>query len=117
MSEPTIPNVCDTCHATDDREPICNRGSEAAPYYLCIDRAACTDRATAQQHEAAEKVRAAVEAEKAALEAGDVNAEPGGKHAATGPLKAITDAAVADMTTAAKASEDAPEDEGEASGD
>ena len=101
----SIPRICDTCHATDDREPICNRGSEDAPYYLCIDRAACADRAQRQQHEAVEKIRAA---EQAALEA-----EPEGKHAATGPLQAITDAAVAEMTEAAK---DAPAD-GEASDD
>lgn len=105
--ETTIPRICAVCHATDDREPICNRGSEAAPYYLCIDRQACTDRATAQQREAAEKVRAAVATEREALAAG-------GKHEATGPLQAITDAGVAEMTSAAKASEDAPEDEGEA---
>ena len=107
----SIPNICAVCHATDDREPICNRGSEKAPYYLCINRAACTDRATAQQHEAAEAVRRAVAAEKAALEA-----DPAGKHAATGPLQAITDAGVAEMTEAAKAGEAAPAD-GEASDD
>lgn len=93
----SIPRICDTCHATDDREPIVNRGTERVPYYLCIDRQACTDRATAQQHEAAEKVRNAVAAEKAALEA-----DPAGRHAATGPLQAITDAGAQAMTEAAK---------------
>ena len=96
----TIPRICDTCHATDDREPIVNRGSEDAPYYLCIDRNACADRAQRQQHEAVEKIRAA---EQAALEA-----EPEGK------LQAITDTAVAEI--AEKAREDAPAD-GEASDD
>lgn len=100
----SIPRICAMCHATDDREPICNRGSEQAPYYLCIDRDACLNRATAQQHEAREAILRAAEADRAAP----------GKPAATGPLQAITDAGVAEMTSAAKASEDAPEDEGEA---
>ena len=102
-----IPNVCAICRATSDHERLKNWGIHH-PYWLCEDRQACTDRATAQQHEAAEKVRNAGAAEKAALEAG-----PEGRHAATGPLQAITDAGAQAMTEAAK---DAPAD-GEAGDD
>ena len=92
----SIPNVCAICNATDDHEPMVNKGKYYRPYWWCVDRTACTDRATAQQHEAAEKVRRAVAAEKAALEA-----DPEGRHAATGPMKVITDAAVTEMAEAA----------------
>ena len=91
-----IPNVCAVCNATSDHEHLINKG-KYHPYWLCYDTRACTDRATAQQHEAAEKVRNAGAAEKAALEAG-----PEGRHAATGPLQAITDAGAQAMTEAAK---------------
>ena len=107
----SIPRICDTCHATDDVTPIVNRLSEAVPYYLCIDRQACAERAQRQQREA----RAAEAAEREAPEAA-----PEGKHAATGPLQAVTDAVVADIAgLAAKASTgtDAPDEAGEVSHD
>ena len=98
----TIPNVCATCHATSDRVPMVNTG-EYRPYWLCINRVACTDRATAQQHEAAEAVRRAIEAEQAALraEVAEARAAVLAEGNGAGPLKAITDAAVAEMTSAA----------------
>ena len=99
----SIPRICAMCHATDDVTPIVNWLSEAVPYFLCIDRQACADRAQRQQREA----RAA----EAAGEREAPEAAPEGRHAATVPLQAIADAAVAEMTEAAKAGEAAPEDE------
>ena len=99
---------CSMCLIVPASPAALEKRLEFVPYYLCTDRTACLDRATAQQHEAAEAVRRAVAAEKAALEA-----DPAGKHAATGPLQAITDAGAQAMTEAAK---DAPAD-GEAGDD
>ena len=87
-------------------------------YYLCIDRAACLDRATAQQHEARmaeEAVWRAIAIEKKALEAdvagvkAALAADPGGRHAATGPMKAITDAVVADIQDLAATASSQPD--------
>ena len=106
----TIP-CCAVCLATDDAAHLRNWGKYYRPYWLCVDTKACVDRATAEQHAAREAVLRAVETAKAALEAGDEDPAPEGKHAATGPLKAITDAAVAEMAeTAEKTADDAPAD-------
>lgn len=105
MSAETIPQVCAVCRATSDREPMVNTG-EYHPYWLCINRAACTNRATAQQHEAAEAVRRAIEAEQAALRAEVAEARAAVLAEGTGPLKAITDAAVSEMTEMAAAGGD-----------
>lgn len=115
-TETAVQPCCSMCLIVPDDPAAIEKRLKYVDYYLCVDRTACLDRATAQQHEAAEAVRRAVEAEKAALEAGKAVAEPGGKHAATGPLQAITDAAVDGMQEAATAGGDAPAD-GEASDD
>lgn len=111
----SIPNVCATCHATSDRVPIVNTG-RYRPYWLCTDRVACTDRATAQQHEAAEAVRRAIEAEKAALQAEVTGVKAAVQANGTGPLQAVTDAVVAGIQDQAAAASTQPDGPDEAEG-
>ena len=113
---------CAMCLIVPDDPAALQKRLEFVPYYLCTDRTACLERATRQQHEARdaeEAIMRALAAERKALEAdvaevkAAVAAEATGKHAATGPMKAITDAVVADiqdLAAAASAQPDAPED-------
>ena len=68
MSARSIPQVCAGCGATSDREPMRNEGVYR-PYWLCVNRDACGNRAAARQHAANEAIRRAIETEKAALRA------------------------------------------------
>lgn len=121
-TETIVRRCCSMCLIVpDDPAALKNFGNPAEwsryrNYWLCKDQAACVERASAAQRKARDAVLAAIEAEKRAMEAGDASAGPEGKHAATGPLQAVTDTAVAEMTEAAQAGEDAPAD-GEASDD
>ena len=115
-----ISPCCSMCLIVPDNPGALRKRLAYVDYWLCVNRAACLDRATAQQHQARmaeEAVWRAIASEKAALEAdvaevkAALQAGPEGRHAATGPLKAITDAAVAEMAeTAEKTADDAPAD-------
>ena len=114
-TEATVRPCCAMCLIVPDDPAAIEKRLKYVDYYLCTDRTACLDRATRQQHEARDAedaVMRAVVTEKAALEAeaGEVKAAV----QAGGPLKAIADAGVAEMTSAAKATEDTPEGDGEA---
>lgn len=108
-TETIVRPCCSMCLIVPDDPAAIEKRLEYVDYWLCTDRTACLDRATAAQHEAAEAVRRAVEAEKAALEAGDVNPDPEGKHAAT-------DTGTPEPAADEPATEDAPAD-GEAGDD
>ena len=114
-----ISPCCSMCLIVPDNPGAPRKRLAYVDYYLCTDRAACLDRATAQQHEARmaeEAVWRAIAIEKKALEAdvagvkAALAADPGGRHAATGPMKAITDAAAAEMAEAASARPDTPDE-------
>ena len=120
---------CSMCLIVPDDPGALRKRLAYVDYWLCVNRAACLDRATAQQHQARmaeEAVWRAIAIEKAALEAdvaevkAALQAGPEGRHAATGPLQVLTDTVVADIASlAAKASTetDAPDEAGEVSHD
>ena len=101
---------CSMCLEVPENPAALKKVLKFVDYWLCVNRTACLDRATRQQHkarDAEEAFRRALAAERAALEAdvaevkAALKADPEGRHAATGPMKAITDAAVTEMAEAA----------------
>lgn len=116
---------CAMCLIVPDNPAALRKWLEFVPYYLCTDRTACLDRATRRQHQARdaeEAVMRALAAEKRALEAdvaqvkAAVAAEATGRHAATGPMKAITDAVVTDIQDRAAAASAQPDGPDQAEG-
>lgn len=120
-TETVVRPCCSMCLIVPDDPAAIEKRLEYVEYWLCTDRTACLDRATAQQHEAREAeeaVKRAVVNEKKALEADvdEVKAalQPEGKHAATGPLQTLTDAAVAEIAETAEKADGAAPADGEA---
>ncbi len=120
-AEAAIRPCCSMCLIVPADPAALRKRLAYVDYYLCTDRAACLDRATAQQHEARmaeEAVWRAIAIEKAALEAdvaevkAALQAGPEGRHAATGPLQVLTDTAVAEIAEAAAARPDTPDEAG-----
>ena len=105
-----VPACCSMCLEVPENPAALRKVLKFVEYWLCVNRTACLDRATRQQHDARdaeEAVRRALAIERAALEAdvaevkAALKADPEGRHAATGPLQVLTDTAVAEMAEAA----------------